>query len=86
LANVSASNDGMTGKEWVQMDPLPRLVYRATIKQGKSVPLQVWSSPEGSRKLRFPDYVTIAQDGGKIVSLTHRPPLPPRNTPGSNFC
>jgi len=29
--------------------------------------------PEGSRKLRFPDYVTLAQDGGKIVSLTQRP-------------
>ena len=31
--------------------------------------------PEGSRKLRFPDYVKMAQDGGKIVSLTHRPLL-----------
>ena len=28
------------------------------------------------RKLRFPDFVTTAQDGGKVVSLTHRPPLP----------
>jgi hypothetical protein len=35
-------------------------------------------SPEGSRKLRFPNYVTMAQDDGKVVSLTHRPPLPPR--------
>ena len=24
---------------------------------------------EGSRKLRFPDYVTMTQDGGKVVSL-----------------
>jgi hypothetical protein len=32
--------------------------------------------PEGSRKLRFPDYVTLAQNDGKVVSLTHRPPLP----------
>jgi len=23
-------------------------------------------------KLRFPDFVTMAQDGGKVVSLTHR--------------
>ena len=38
--------------------------------------LQAWSGPEGSRKLRFPDFVTTAQDGGKVVSLTHRPPLP----------
>ena len=35
-----------------------------------------WSGPEGSRKLRFPDSMTMAQDGGKVVSLTHRPPLP----------
>jgi len=44
--------------------------------KGKSVPLQAWSGPEGSSKLRFPDFVTTAQDGGKFVSLTHRPPLP----------
>jgi hypothetical protein len=49
-------------------------------------PLQAWGGPEGSRKLRFPDYMTTAQDGGKVVSLTHRPPLPPRNTPGTHFC
>jgi len=29
--------------------------------------------------------MTTAQDGGKVVSLTHRPPLPPRNTPGTHF-
>ena len=43
---------------------------------GKAIPLQAWSVPEGSRKLRFPDFTTTAQDGGKVVSLTHRPPLP----------
>ena len=47
-------------------------------KQGKAVPLQAWSGPEVSRKARFPDFMTTAQDGGKVVSLTHRPPLPPR--------
>ena len=40
----------------------------------KSVPLQAWIGPEGSRKLRFPDFMTTAQDGGKVVSLTHWPP------------
>ena len=56
------------------------------IIKGKSFPLQAWSGTEGSRKLRFPDYMTTAQDGGKVVSLTHRPPLPPGNTPGTHFC
>jgi hypothetical protein len=32
----------------------------------KEVPLQAWSEPEGSRKLRFPDFMTTAQDGGKV--------------------
>ena len=54
--------------------------------KGKAVPLQAWSGPEGSRKLRFPDLMTTAQGGGKVVSLTHRPPLPPENTPGTHFC
>jgi hypothetical protein len=35
-----------------------------------AVPLQALSGPEGSRKLRFPDFVTTAQDGGKVVSLS----------------
>ena len=56
------------------------------IIQKKAVPLQARSGPEGSRKLRFPDFMTTAQDGGKVVSLTHRPPLPPGNTPGTHFC
>jgi len=50
------------------------------------VPLQAWSGPEGSWKLRFPDFMTTAQDGGKAVSLTDRPPLPPGNAPGTHFC
>ena len=54
--------------------------------KGKAFPLQAWSGPEGSKKLRFPDFMTTAQDGGKFVSLTHRPPLPPVNTPGTYFC
>jgi len=35
----------------------------------KVVPLQAWSGPEGPRKLRFPDFVTTAQDGGRLSAL-----------------
>ena len=52
----------------------------------KSVPLQAWSGPEGSRKLRFPDFMTMGQEGGKVVSDTHWPHLPPGNSPGTHFC
>ena len=55
-------------------------------KKVKSVPLQAWNGPERSRKLRFSNFMTTAQDGGKVVSLTHRPHLPPGNTPGTHFC
>jgi hypothetical protein len=44
-------------------------------KKGKAIPLQAWSGPEGSRKLRFPHFLTTVQYGGKVVSLTHRLPL-----------
>jgi hypothetical protein len=37
----------------------------------KAVPLQAWGVPEGSRKLRFPDFLTTAQNGSKFVSLTY---------------
>jgi len=51
----------------------------------KSVPLQAWIGPEGSRKLKFSDFMTTAQDVGKVVSPMHRPPLPPGNIPGTHF-
>ena len=54
--------------------------------KGKAVPLQAWSGPEGSRKLRFPDFMSTEQNGGKVVSLMHRPSLPPGNIPGTHFC
>ena len=41
-------------------------------------PITTPRCPEGSRKLRFPDYVTMAQDGGKVVSLKHRPLFTPQ--------
>ena len=59
---------------------------RVCFIKGKAVPLEAWSGPEGSRKLRFPDFMTTAQASGNVVSLTHRPHLPPGNSPGTHFC
>jgi len=45
--------------------------------------------PRGFQEVKGPpppDFMTTAQDGGKVVSPTHRPPLPPGNTPGTHFC
>jgi len=74
------------GKSYQQLSVNESLVATKDLHLVKAVPLQAWSGPEGSRKLRFPDFMTTAQDGGKVVSLTHWPPLPPGNTPGTHFC
>ena len=54
--------------------------------KGKSIPLEAWSGPEDSRKLWFPDFITTAQEVGKVVSLTHGPHLLPGNSPDTHFC
>jgi len=61
-------------------------VFIYGVGEGNAVPLQAWSVPECSRKLRFPNFMTTAQDGGKVVSLTCWRPLHPGNTPGTHFC
>ena len=56
------------------------------LHKGKTVPLQAWKGTEVSRKLKFPDLMTTAQDSGTVVSLTYRPPLRHGNPPGNHFC
>jgi len=58
-------------------------VFKKKVNQSHYRPRK---GPQGSRMLRFPDFMTTEQDGGKVVSLTHRPHLSPGNTPGNYFC
>ena len=37
--------------------------------KGQADPLHTQKGPEGSRKLRFPDFVTTAQDSGRSSAL-----------------
>jgi len=62
-----------------------RLIFFETTSVSSS-PVTGLGGPEGSRKLRFLDFMSTAQDFGKVVSPTHRPPLPPGNAPGTHFC
>jgi hypothetical protein len=39
--------------------------------KGKAIPVQVWTGPEGFRRLRLPDFKT-AHANGKVVSPTHQ--------------
>ena len=54
--------------------------------KGKAIPLQAWTGPECSRSLRPQISRQSANEGGKVVSLTHRPPLPIGNIPGTHCC
>jgi len=51
----------------------PELVWTFSYNKGKgkgkAVPLQACSGPQGSRKLRFPDFVTTAHDSGMLSAL-----------------
>jgi len=49
--------------------------------KGKAMPLQAWTGPEGSRMLSR----RSTHEDGKVVSPTHRPPLPPGNIPVTFF-
>jgi len=51
----------------------------------KAVLLQAWSGPEGSRKLRFPDFMTKTQDGANFGRLTHQQTFPPGKAAGTHF-
>jgi len=87
LSHIKRASAGISREISVLRDKTKETFWITDIKgKGKAVPLQAWNGPEGSRKLRFPDFMTTAQDGGKVVSLTHRPPLPPGNAPGTHFC
>jgi len=53
-------------KTWFTEQFLPHLAPESKCKQalsfdgkGKAIPLQAWTGPEGSRRLRLPDFTTI---------------------------
>jgi hypothetical protein len=77
--SVSLPNNGMSHEKVENVSKL------TVIRKGKAVPLQAWSGPEDSRNLRFPDFMTMAQDGGNVVSPKRRPHLPPGISLGTHL-
>jgi hypothetical protein len=54
------------------------LLKKSNSKKGKGFPLQAWNGCWVSRRLRLLDRLDIRHyEGGKVVTLTHRPSLPP---------
>ena len=48
------------------------------VSKGKTIPVQARTGPEDFRNLSAHISRQSAHEGGKFVSLTHWPPLPPR--------
>ena len=66
VSNIPGNHEGTTENSHIGH----RIHTLESKDKGKAVLLQAWSGPEDSRELRFPDYMTTAQDGGKFVSLS----------------
>ena len=63
-----------------------RANFQQDYVKGKAVPLQAWTGPEGSRKLRLPDFVTTAQDGGRLLALRKQCYVVPSNETPPYVC
>jgi len=46
--------------EEVTRQTLHRIVWLCAKQRSKAIPLQAWAGPEGSRRLRLPDFKTIS--------------------------
>jgi hypothetical protein len=56
-------------------------------KKGKAIRVTGRGGPQGCETTRLPHFLySRFTDGGKVVSLTRRPPFNPRKIPGTHFC
>jgi hypothetical protein len=56
MAAPTFEEHGLPSKTlWV----LSRIEKRSSVKKDRAIPLQALTDPEGSRRLRFPDFKTI---------------------------
>jgi hypothetical protein len=66
---MSLDNHKQTNKQWlifvlgkkpVKQRNSKQATYQSKVKgKGKTVPFQAWAGPEGSRRLRLPDFKTV---------------------------
>ena len=53
---------------------------------GKTIPVQAWTGPEGTRRLRFPDFQDSRHMKVVRLSALRTGRLYSRNIPGTHFC
>jgi hypothetical protein len=64
---------------------LQRRIIKVKVKR-KSVPLQAWTGPEGSRRLRFPFQDNWHMKVVRLSALRTSHFYPPGKIPGTHFC
>jgi hypothetical protein len=63
-------------KSLFEVTVIPRDIMQICVSY-LAIPLQAWTDPEGSRSLRFPEF--LDNEGGKFFS-------PPGHIPGTDLC
>jgi hypothetical protein len=65
LIDVLFSGEQFNTKGRIGISALHYIIYYITLitlhypGKGKAIPLQAWTGPEGSRRLRLPDFKTV---------------------------
>ena len=74
-----SSADETVAKVWEMCSSRSKICKSGDVKgKCKVFPLQAWTGPRGFGRLRLPDFLDVRHyEGGKVVTLTYRPSLPP---------
>ncbi len=59
MNELNTHEDFSSQKTYTETSAVVRVKHRHN--KGKAIPLQAWTGPEGSRRLRFPDFMTVGK-------------------------
>jgi len=85
LSNINFIEVFSTSLRSSMWSPTNSSSYSSVEVKGKQSHYRPGQAQNVLRKLRFPDFVTTAQDGGRLSPLRTGRFYPPGNTPGTHF-